>query len=343
MEPEKAKAKMGRPKKGIEEHRELIETAWDSGSSLPEILKLVNDELAAKNQKCAVRTLERRLHSWGRRRRHHITVSDDLVDRVRLHFFKHGLDDAAIVRALRSEGRDITVHALKSIRWQHGMKRRIRADGDGKLPPPPPPSATVSRETVFMAGLEVDVFGLRELLAESPLPRRISCLWLFHGRLGKRDAMADIARQALVGWYARRRRGVPGGMIAVAFDQRNHGSRLARESANGSWRDGNSTHAIDMFSMVTGMVADTRNLMDLVEGYVLAAVPQQDGERRGKIEKHLVLGFSLGGHCAWQILFADPRVTAGVMIVSCPDYMSTFNCNASAYHLSPSQVQLSRC
>jgi dienelactone hydrolase len=37
------------------------------------------------------------------------------------------------------------------------------------------------------------------------------------------------------------------------------------------------------------------------------------------------MGVSLGGHAAWQVLFNDPRVTAGVVIIGCPDYMSEFN------------------
>lgn len=37
-------------------------------------------------------------------------------------------------------------------------------------------------------------------------------------------------------------------MIAVSFDQRNHGSRLVDEVANAAWRQGNERHAIDMFS-----------------------------------------------------------------------------------------------
>jgi pimeloyl-ACP methyl ester carboxylesterase len=45
-----------------------------------------------------------------------------------------------------------------------------------------------------------------------------------------------------------------------------------------------------------------------------------DGQRT--IDQHLALGVSLGGHSVWQLMFADPRVTAGVVIIGCPDYMS---------------------
>lgn len=36
---------------------------------------------------------------------------------------------------------------------------------------------------------------------------------------------------------------------------------------------------------------------------------------------HIVLGVSLGGHAAWQCLLAEPRISAGVVIIGCPDYV----------------------
>jgi hypothetical protein len=39
------------------------------------------------------------------------------------------------------------------------------------------------------------------------------------------------------------------------------------------------------------------------------------------IDQHMVLGISLGGHSAWQVIFNEPRVTAAVIIIGCPDYM----------------------
>jgi pimeloyl-ACP methyl ester carboxylesterase len=58
---------------------------------------------------------------------------------------------------------------------------------------------------------------------------------------------------------------------------------------------------------------------DLVEGYLF---PDADGKRR--IDQHIALGVSLGGHSVWQLMFAEPRVTAGVVVIGCPDYMSEF-------------------
>jgi pimeloyl-ACP methyl ester carboxylesterase len=35
----------------------------------------------------------------------------------------------------------------------------------------------------------------------------------------------------------------------------------------------------------------------------------------------MVLGISLGGHAAWHCLFHEPRITTGVVIIGCPDYI----------------------
>ncbi len=56
-----------------------------------------------------------------------------------------------------------------------------------------------------------------------------------------------------------------------------------------------------------------------MEGYLF-----HDAEGQKKVDQHLALGVSLGGHSVWQLMFADPRVTAGVVVVGCPDYMSEF-------------------
>lgn len=40
------------------------------------------------------------------------------------------------------------------------------------------------------------------------------------------------------------------------------------------------------------------------------------------ISEHIVLGVSLGGHAAWSCLFHEPRITCGVVIIGCPDYVN---------------------
>ncbi|KAI0400207.1 hypothetical protein F4802DRAFT_504199 [Xylaria palmicola] len=183
----------------------------------------------------------------------------------------------------------------------------------------------VSKTTLPIAGLQVDIYGLAELPAAATA---VSCLWLHHPRLRRKEDMAYVAGEVVAAFNAR---GAPPaaagtrGLIAVAFDQRNHGSRLVSAAANEAWRQGNPTHAQDMFGTVSGTVVDTMHLLDVLEGYLFGAgdgpgAPSSGESRR--IDTNLVLGVSLGGHSAWQLLFAEPRVTAGVIVIGCPDYMN---------------------
>ncbi|KAI8956593.1 hypothetical protein F5Y11DRAFT_153427 [Daldinia sp. FL1419] len=184
--------------------------------------------------------------------------------------------------------------------------------------PPPGAAPSVSRATLTVSGLKVDVYGLTELPATAS---KISCLWLHHGRLRKKEDMTPFADKFITAYH--QTSGPTRGLIAVAFDQRNHGSRLVDKRANESWTDGNETHAQDMFGLVTGTVMDTINLMDLLEGYLFGADHHASrGGGRRRIDHNMILGISLGGHSAWQLLFADPRVTAGVIVIGCPDYMA---------------------
>ncbi|KAK4154599.1 hypothetical protein C8A00DRAFT_42669 [Chaetomidium leptoderma] len=204
------------------------------------------------------------------------------------------------------------------------------------LPPPPKPSLV----TIQMAGLLVDVYGLADL---PPSATHISCLWLHHPRTRSKEYMADIAGRCVGAWNSQaggggEREGEAGrkrrGLIALAYDQRNHGSRLVDDKANGSWRDGNGMHAVDMFGVVQGMVADQRVLLDLVEGYLF-----HDADGKKKVDQHLALGVSLGGHSVWQLMFAEPRVTAGVVVVGCPDYMNLLSDRARLTKLSTYSAQ----
>ncbi|KAI0018744.1 hypothetical protein F4780DRAFT_502358 [Xylariomycetidae sp. FL0641] len=184
-------------------------------------------------------------------------------------------------------------------------------------------ATTISKTTLPIAGLLVDVYGLSELPPSGP----VSCLWLHHPRLRKREDMAATAEAVLSAYHhsssssscssssSAGSSNSGRGLLAVAFDQRNHGSRRVDKLANRAWRDGNPRHAQDMFATVSGTVADTRHLMDLLDAYVFPA-----GARA--VDQHLVLGVSLGGHSAWQLMFAEPRVAAGVMVIGCPDYMN---------------------
>lgn len=108
----------------------------------------------------------------------------------------------------------------------------------------------ISRKAYPIAGILTTVYGLDEL---PPQATEVACLWLLHPRLGTQERMTGIAVAAISDWNARIRDGragvAPKGLIAVSFDQRNHGTRLVDPLANEAWKQGNPRHAQDMFSV----------------------------------------------------------------------------------------------
>ncbi|KAL4805265.1 hypothetical protein BDV18DRAFT_17337 [Aspergillus unguis] len=173
----------------------------------------------------------------------------------------------------------------------------------------------VSRKTFPVAGILTTVFGLDELPADAS---EVACLWLLHPRLGTIERMVPIAVAVINDWNKRIQEGrsgsgKPKGLIAVAFDQRNHGMRLVDPLCNESWKKGNPRHAQDMFSVFQGTARDTSILIDYLPAFVF---PKTDR----RISENLVLGVSLGGHAAWSLILHEPRITAGVVVIGCPDY-----------------------
>lgn len=181
------------------------------------------------------------------------------------------------------------------------------------LPPP-----HLSSKTFHIAGILTTVFGLDELPSNT---KETACLWLLHPRLQTRACMQPFAASTIANWNERIRQGCAGpkqpamGLIAVSFDQRNHGSREVDKLANEAWKSGNPRHAQDMFSQIHGTAADTSILLDYLAAYIFP------DEQSIEITQNLVFGISLGGHAAWQVLLRDPRITTGIIGIGCPDYV----------------------
>lgn len=188
------------------------------------------------------------------------------------------------------------------------------------LPTPP----TVSASERHIAAHMATVYGLSEV---NPEATHVSVLWLHHGRLGSSADMADVAARTVGAWH-QERQSKERGLIAIAFDHRNHGNRKVYPLANEAWRAGNANHAQDMFGLISGAVVDTGLLIDLVQGNLY---PDKSA---GYVDAHYSLGISLGGHSSWQLLFADERVTAGAIIIGCPDYMYLLSDRARLSKLS---------
>ena len=80
--------------------------------------------------------------------------------------------------------------------------------------------------------------------------------------------------------------------------------------SNVSWKQGNPTHAQDMFNTYSGSAQDVSHLITHLPTYI----PVKPAE-------HICGGVSLGGHATWQVLLAEPRVRAGMVVIGCPDYV----------------------
>jgi len=110
----------------------------------------------------------------------------------------------------------------------------------------PKPPTPVSKKTYCVAGVLTTVYGLKELRGNL---ERVACLWLLHPRLQTEHCMEPIACSVINSWNAVVRNTKDGvALIAVTFDQRNHGTREVDPLGNQDWRSGNPRHAQDMFA-----------------------------------------------------------------------------------------------
>ena len=163
----------------------------------------------------------------------------------------------------------------------------------------------VSWKRLNVAGILVTVYGLDELDEGT---RQVTALWLLHGRGDTQDSMGYVAAAFLRAWKRRRGPGMRN-LICVCFDQRNHGSRLVDSHANVSWGQGNATHGPDMFALYTGTAGDLSHLLTHLPLYLPYS-----------LDEHIACGVSLGGHATWSLLVTEPRITAGIVVIGCPDY-----------------------
>ena len=104
--------------------------------------------------------------------------------------------------------------------------------------------ASISTKDFPIAGIVTTIYGLEEV---SKTCKSISCLWLHHGRVDTKAYMAPIAAACINDWNKRSGADQKIGLIAVAYDQRNHGTREVHHLPNKSWKDGNKRHAQDMY------------------------------------------------------------------------------------------------
>ncbi|KAJ8697448.1 hypothetical protein PTI98_004255 [Pleurotus ostreatus] len=188
---------------------------------------------------------------------------------------------------------------------------------------------TVTSRSFVVSGLNVKIYchpSQSVCEAFAPLPP-VSVLFFLHGR-GSSLAVVEpiIEKVVMIAHSDDKKRD----LYVVGLDLRNHGRRLVNEQANMSWSEGNPNHALDMYGIQLGTQRDLSHLIDFLPSHLFP-----HGERT--IEQWGVAGISLGGHTAWLALAHEPRITFGIVILGCADYLALMSRRAaeSEFELTP--------
>lgn len=171
--------------------------------------------------------------------------------------------------------------------------------------------AAYSHDTHTIGGFSVHVYNaaslekyvaLHNVTPDEPLiPVRV--LYLIHHRSGDYTYMEPIAFNLL------NQLGAEKGVIAVTFDLRNHGERLVAETKNGSWREGNPSHALDMVSAIEGNVTDIKLVMDYLPAYLDLERFRNDAPFKFV---NSLSGYSLGGHIVIRFAHRYPELVSAI-------------------------------
>ncbi|KAK0223016.1 Alpha/Beta hydrolase protein [Armillaria fumosa] len=183
----------------------------------------------------------------------------------------------------------------------------------------------IYKQAFAIGGLEVKVLSRHEETDSKPA----FVLFVLHGRYGhcEDQNVTSIVRGLLQEKGSNTRRK----LYIVTFDHRNHGHRMVDPKANDGWSEvatkNNDQHAIDMYSLQTGTAKDVSFLIDFLPAYMF---PEQERT----IADWGVTGVSLGGHSTWISLSQEPRLTIGIPIIGCPDYLTLISARADKFGIS---------
>ncbi|KAG0700568.1 Alpha/Beta hydrolase protein [Suillus ampliporus] len=182
-----------------------------------------------------------------------------------------------------------------------------------------------SKQTLLVGGLVVDVYS-HPSATDPTTP--IHALFFLHGRYGSAqrpyviDTIKTIVNYGSGGASPRKK-----DLIVVAFDHRNHGTRLVNKQRNLEWsedpRKNNDQHAVDMYTIRTGSAQDVSFLIDHLPSFLYPS-----GQRT--IVEWGMGGIDIGGLSTWTALSREPRLTVGISIIGCPDYTKLISQRAAS-------------
>ncbi|RKP04563.1 Alpha/Beta hydrolase protein [Thamnocephalis sphaerospora] len=176
--------------------------------------------------------------------------------------------------------------------------------------------------TLYLAGLQLDVYGPPAVLNEFPRKaapvgtptnatveaRKVDVLVMLHGRERDRASLRGVCQQLTAAGtnLVAEASGCIVPLLVLAFDLPNHGERTLDAQRNLSWGQGNPNHGVDMWGCIVRALGDLRAVMDLFP----AVAPVQ-------VRRWAVGGISLGGHITSIALAEDPRIQMGMVLIGC--------------------------
>ncbi|EED24632.1 hypothetical protein TSTA_079870 [Talaromyces stipitatus ATCC 10500] len=110
----------GRPPSQIDQYKQEISTSFQNGQSISNITKMLSDEYQITIHP---ETIRRRLKQWGVSRTN--PGPRELEDKIKELYFKQGLRDKEIIRALERDGIKISQSTLTTIQLWIGLQRRV--------------------------------------------------------------------------------------------------------------------------------------------------------------------------------------------------------------------------
>ncbi|KAI9209492.1 uncharacterized protein BJ171DRAFT_487171 [Polychytrium aggregatum] len=194
----------------------------------------------------------------------------------------------------------------------------------------PEPEPEPEPEVLIVGGLKLFVFGLDQLRAKHRVGDfpSVSVCFFAHGRKSSPNKYFKFCMRLCQDPFGSNnshsaesgRQSGNHHVIAVAVEQRNHGSRLLSDLQNESWKAGNDRHCYDMWAIQYGTACDLSYLIDVLPFFL----PPETGA----IWRWIVVGVSLGGHSTLLAMAKDERIKIGISIIGCGDYSSLMNYRA---------------
>src|SRR5579871_6768919 len=113
----------GRPRTNVDQYHSEICALYNEGLNAHQISEHLSNTYSVS---ISYRTLKRRFQDWGLNKRMPSHVADEVKARIQVLFFQVGLEDHDMLTVLRDEGFKIGKYTLVRLRFELGLKRRVR-------------------------------------------------------------------------------------------------------------------------------------------------------------------------------------------------------------------------